>query len=212
MQKHITILATCAALLAGTALNAQSLALPKTDAPNFTVSVGPTYMKAKLKIEGISAKTDLYGTTAAFAWRIDAQNSISADIGFLFGSDKESDMFGSYKDEYTLVPVMFSYNFSIPFGDNSQFEARIAPAIGFTYFKDEYTETYYGYGSDTYSVNDTALSYGIGLGFAWHINTKLFLDFSYRYTHTKFKFNEFGYSFDAKANAHSLTAAIGFKF
>jgi opacity protein-like surface antigen len=195
-----TILLISAVLLAGTVSSAQSLALPKTDKPNFSASVAPTYLHSKLKTDFGDGCMNLYGATAAFAWNINRNNAIQADIGVQCGSDSE---FGVTEHDIA-VPLLFSYNFSLPFGANDRFEVSVSPAVGLAFL---YTKVrvYSVKASDT----DIALAYGIGLGFTYHADHEVFIKVAYRFL----KMTDYSlFGVDGKFDTHALTIAIGTKF
>jgi opacity protein-like surface antigen len=208
MTKHITLLAACAALLTGTgaALNAQddSLALPKTNGKNYTFTIGPTLLNAKIDAS-YGDTASLTGATAAFGWRIDRHNKLQWDIGLQY----RSDLLDVADGDTLVMPILFSYNFCVPLGERDRFELRVAPTIGFTYL--------YGY-SDYYDDDDsdTALTYGAGLGFTIHVSKRVFVDFLYRYAQTSdFKSTKLatvGLPGEFKFKASSFTVAAGFKF
>jgi opacity protein-like surface antigen len=204
--KTTSLLAACAALLAGAALNAQddSLALPKNNGHDYTFTVGPTLLNAKIDAS-YGDSSNLAGITAAFGWRINRHNKLQWDIGFQY----RADLLNAADGDTLVMPVLFSYNFCVPFGERDRFEFRVAPTIGFTYL--------YGY-SDYYDDDDsdTALTYGAGLGFTIHATSRVFVDFLYRYAQTSdfksAKLAAVGLPDEFKFKASSFTIAIGFKF
>jgi opacity protein-like surface antigen len=131
------------------------------------------------------------------------------------------------KYKATVIPLLFSYSFVLPFGADDKFSVRATPTVGFLHWRSKITDysssAYVDEATPSYSGNDTALSYGLGLGFTWHINQRLFVDIAYRWLGTD-DIKVMSYSEEdehgrdattiilKKQNTHSLTAAIGFKF
>ena len=262
MKKQIAFITTIAALLAGTALNAQSLATPKGNSRDFAVSVGLTTLftsakaTADLRYEDFIDPTKnwsesesinlgslvFFGPSFNFEWRIDQQNKLLLNTGFLFSNKARKTQFvyddGMWRDEdktefsATAIPLLFAYGYQIPFGDNKEFEVSLTPTIGFIHFRGKtnyiFSETEIATGNTDVEVlshkfNNTVFAYGIGVNFVWHINNRLSADIGYRFLATgKLKvFNsvegddDWRGTIEAKTKSlatHSLTAAIGFKF
>lgn len=101
MKKYIISIATLASFVMEAALNAQSYALPKTNRPNLTFQIGPTYMDSKNDVTLTGgmfseseasgrSRNDFLGMNAAFGWRIDRHNTIQLELGVLGTSDRGS--------------------------------------------------------------------------------------------------------------------------
>lgn len=202
MKKITTIILASLIASVAAAQSGDSFALPKTGgSPNFSVSVGPTYLNASADY----FDQDFYGVMANFAWRIDRHNKLQIDIGILGASNNSP-----YAD-VTLValPELFSYNFCLPFGANDQFEFRIAPTVGFYVLA---INQDYNYGG-SYTDSDVTYAYGCGLGFTWHINKRFFIDATYRYLRTGNTSFDLGYYTEIRSQTtNSYTISFGFKF
>lgn len=180
-----------------------SYVTPKTAGPNLYLEAGLTYMNAK---PGNSSGVDFWGTNVAFGWRINKNNKIQAEIGALFASDD----YTTGKEEDTAVTLMASYSYCIPLSPTGNWELRLTPTAGFASINVKLKNTVRGSDDDT----DTALAYGAGAGFTYHINNRFYLDFGYRYLRlgsTEYKLFNYKMKLD-DMNTHSAIVAFGWKF
>jgi opacity protein-like surface antigen len=208
--KHQSILLAtlCVALFQTAAVcrsdTAGSLALPKAEGINYSLSLGGIY-------EQVGSANDAYGALMNFAMRFGRNHKAAVDFG-MYGYTQKMDAGWARTDDakWTTVPVWLSYNYCFLFGANDRFEVHVGPTAGVEWVKAEgTTEVTYPIGT-SYDVNDSEFGYSYGAvgGLTWHFSKKFFLDASVRYMRGK--------SFDSKISGtgtrKNATVSIGFKF
>jgi opacity protein-like surface antigen len=225
--------------------NDTTLALPRADNENWTLTIGPTLQKLKLKgtahVRNGDAPGDptynfpvthnetTHGATLALGWRLTRHHSLQLDLGIHTGTTDETYSADDYNHDGNPddsiyqklttrdlhVPLFLTYNLRFPFGARDRFEVNIAPAAGLSL-------TRHTLRADAGQVLDTdrqtklraTPAYGIGAGLTWHINEKIYVEFTYRWTQTaksKTTFRSLQTERDLKTTTHALTLSLGLK-
>jgi len=220
---------------------------------NWYLEFTPGYISA-----GGSNLDSFFGASVAVGYKLSLEDRIQLEIGF-YGSNNYSGaisyprvstdldpvtaaetytsvpLTGTRSVKATMVPVLFSYSYSIRLDSAERWEFRLTPAVGTLAMFDTWSinaSDAAGTTNDHLSGSDSkyALALGGGFGLTWYFAERWYADIGYRYLWTAKVSNKHsagngglvGGLPDGPAwngvnawnglNAHFYTVALGWKF